>query len=297
MEARQHIMQSGHFPGGCSVRGVDSRRFDADAVRVHYDRMSFFYGWLWGEHIHHGYWEDGESPSDAQVNLIRQLARRARVPRKASVLDVGCGIGGSALWLARELGCSVWGITNSPVQQRMAMKRACTAGLLDRVRFEVQDAARVNFAPGSCDVVWVIECSEHLSDKQRFVQNCARVLRSGGTLALSSWLAAETSSASANPKLVQQVCDGMLCPGLATMSQYTAWLSSSGFENITAHDVTQHVEKTWEVCETILRRPMTRLLLRFMDHQTHHFAGTFSAVRRAYAEGAMAYGMFTATKP
>jgi tocopherol O-methyltransferase len=83
--------------------------FNMEAVREHYDRLSVFYRALWGEHIHHGYWEDVETPSTAQEKLIERLASLAGIKPGSRVLDVGCGLGGSALWLARHLGCSVLG--------------------------------------------------------------------------------------------------------------------------------------------------------------------------------------------
>src|SRR3954468_14084158 len=97
---------------------------DLVAIRDHYDRLSPFYARFWGEHIHHGLWQDGESPAEAQQKLVEELAQRAGIPHATRVLDVGCGMGGSAFWLARELGCSVFGITLSPVQVAIATKRA-----------------------------------------------------------------------------------------------------------------------------------------------------------------------------
>lgn len=58
---------------------------------------------------------------------MEELARRAGIPHGAHVLDIGCGLGGSALWLAQELGCSVIAITVSAVQKRVAEKRALFA--------------------------------------------------------------------------------------------------------------------------------------------------------------------------
>ncbi|RYD68841.1 MAG: methyltransferase domain-containing protein, partial [Verrucomicrobiaceae bacterium] len=87
-------------------------------VRAHYDLLSPLYRWLWGEHIHHGYWEHDEPRKVAQTQLIARLAARAEITPGSRVLDIGCGIGGSSLWLARELGCEVLGITISPAQRR-----------------------------------------------------------------------------------------------------------------------------------------------------------------------------------
>lgn len=270
----------------------------ADAVRQHYDSLSFLYSKLWGKHIHHGYWEDGErlSQSQAQVKLIEQLCRRAGISRGARVLDVGCGIGGSSLWLAGEMGCEVQGITISPVQAEMALQAAAAQGLSDRVRFTVLDAAEMatRLPPGSFDLVWVIECSEHLSDKHRFIHDCAKILKPGGRLALCTWLSVPPTAAPDRAALVAQVCHGMLCPSLATQQDYSAWMTDSGFEKIRAEDVTRHVQATWDRCAAILRRREVRAVLRSAGPRLRAFADAFSAIQRAYRTGAMAYGMFTA---
>lgn len=266
------------------------------AVRDHYDRISVFYRALWGDHIHHGYFEGRESPKRAQLKLIERLAEMAEIPVGASVLDVGCGVGGSARWLAKQLNCSVLGITLSPVQARMAAEAAAIEGLGHRARFAVKDAHRLDFPPGSFDVVWVIECSEHLQDKRAFIQACQRVLKPGGTLALCAWLSAERFESAMHERLVAQVCQGMLCPSLASMGDYVSWLREAGFDEIRAEDVTQRVKATWTVCGRIAERPEVKLLTKMSDQATREFVQAFGAIRRAYDEGAMAYGMLTAKK-
>ena len=103
-----------------------SPQFDVDLreIRKHYDRLSIFYRLLWGEHLHHGYWENGESIGRAQIKLMEQLAEKAGIPRGAQVLDIGCGLGGSAFWLANQYDCRVTGLTISPVQARMAAQES-----------------------------------------------------------------------------------------------------------------------------------------------------------------------------
>lgn len=266
------------------------------AVREHYDRLSPLYRALWGEHIHHGFWEGGESPHRAQLKLIERLAERARVPRGARVLDVGCGVGGPALWLARELDCSVTGITLSPVQARMATEKGAAGGLGSRVRFVVADANHLRPAAGAFDVVWVIECSEHLADKARFVEACSRALGPGGTLALCAWLVAGGELSAEHARLVESVCRGMLCPGLASMGDYVGWMRSAGFSTVGAEDVTRQVEETWARCAEIASRADVRAMAAAGGERLRNFLGAFAAIKRAYEEGAMAYGMFTAVK-
>lgn len=266
------------------------------AVREHYDRLSPLYRALWGEHIHHGFWEGGESAERAQLRLVEELAARARVARGSRVLDVGCGLGGSALWLARELGCDVTGLTISPVQARMAAARARAEGLHARVRFEVTDADDLRLEDGAYDVVWVVECSEHLRDKARFVEACAGGLRPGGRLALCAWLVADGPLSAEHARLVEAVCRGMLCPGLASMSDYTGWMQAAGFRSVGAEDVTGRVAETWARCAAIASRADVRAIAAAGGERVRNFLGAFPAIRRAYAEGAMAYGIFTAVK-
>jgi tocopherol O-methyltransferase len=267
------------------------------AIRDHYDRISVFYRALWGDHIHHGYWEDGESPAEAQVKLIERLAMKASVPLGSRVLDVGCGIGGSATWLARNLGCSVLGVTISSVQTELATERARAEGLDSLVRFEVRDANHLQLDTESFDVVWVIECSEHLADKACFIDSCARVLRPGGVLALCAWLAAEDLSAPGHARLVADVCQGMLCPQLASLRDYTGWMQQSGLTLVEAEEITRNVEETWTRCAEIASRPEIRALLRVFGEPTRRFVEAFATIRQAFAEGAMSYGMFAARKP
>lgn len=284
-------MRDGNFQ-----EGLTENHFSVEAVRDHYDRLSVFYGALWGEHIHHGFWEDGESPARAQVKLVERLVSRAHIPHKSHVLDVGCGIGGPAIWLARSLNCSVLGLTISPVQACMATARARAAGLDSHIRFEVRDANRLRFDAATFDVVWVIECSEHLMDKSRFIESCARVLRPGGVLALCAWLKVDSRARPEHAQLVAAVCRGMLCPQLASMLDYTGWMRESGFQGIEAEDITRHVKQTWTHCATLASHPKVKTLLRVSDERTRRFVETFQTIRQAYAEGAMAYGMFTARK-
>src|SRR6516162_101923 len=90
------------------------------SIRNHYDLATPFYRLLWGPHIHHGLWEGDESPDDAQRRLIDRLAKSAALAAGQTVLDVGCGMGGSTIELARRFGCTVTGLTLSPVQRTWA---------------------------------------------------------------------------------------------------------------------------------------------------------------------------------
>jgi tocopherol O-methyltransferase len=275
---------------------------DVDHVRKHYDRLSFLYRMFWGEHLHHGYWNGGETVVRAQIQLMEQLAARAGIergafPNGATVLDIGCGVGGSAVWLAEEFGCRVTGMTISPVQARIAARKAKARGLGDRVRFEVKDANRWNPQAESFDVVWIMESSEHFPDKRHFFERCATALKPGGTLAVCAWLRRDGAMPPAEQKLVAAIAEAMMSASLDSLGAYRQWMRDAGLTVTAAEDITRHVEPTWRHCARIGENPALKFLLRFTDAPTRRFVKAFPLMCEAYSSGAMAFGLFAAKKP
>ena len=266
-----------------------------DDIREHYDMLSPLYRTFWGEHIHHGYWHGEEPAAEAQENLIKELAHRARIGEGDRVLDIGCGIGGSAMYLARECGVMVKGISLSAKQVSAARDQARQRGLLGRTIFEVQDAHQLDRDPAFYDVIWVIECSEHVFDKPAFIAECARHLAPGGRLAICAWLVAEHLD-DEQEKLVEAVRIGMLCPSFGTRGDYSKWMRDSGLLVETAEVITERVKRTWTVCRPFLKSPLVKTLLSAGGEKLAAFADSFSAIDEAYRTGAMSYGMFVASR-
>ncbi len=98
-------------------------------------------------------------------------------------------MGGSSIWLARELSCNVRGVTLSPFQSKWASASALIKRVKPRPKFECADAEKLEIAAGSQDVVWSVECTEHLFDKPAFFERAAQWLRPGGKIAICAWLA------------------------------------------------------------------------------------------------------------
>jgi len=267
-------------------------------IRRHYDVLSSFYYLLWGPHIHHGYWErnpgsDGETPARAQVRLIERLAGRLEIASDHHVLDIGCGLGGSSCWLAKTFGCSVLGLTLSPVQAQAAGKIAGEQNVADRAAFRVHDANTLDLPPQTFDRIWIIECSEHIRDKQTFFRRCARLLRPGGRLGLCVWLKGDTDTPE-HWRLVREICAAMLCPSLLTMSEQVSMLEAAGFHEPRAEDITANVLPTWPYCRKLMSHPLIQLVLHTRSGKLRRYVDSFELMERGYREGALAYGMITA---
>ncbi|NDC54046.1 MAG: methyltransferase domain-containing protein [Planctomycetia bacterium] len=272
------------------------------AIRSHYDLATPFYRLVWGPHIHHGLWSEDDAarevpaatPRAAQEALTDTLAALAAVEGGGRVLDVGCGMGGSSIRLARRRGCHVTGITLSGVQRRWAATVARLQGVGGLTTFLQADAETVDFPRGAFDVVWSIECTEHLFDKPAFFRRAADWLAPGGRMALCAWLAAEDAERPEKRGQVESVCDAFLCPSLGSFGDYRRWLTLAGLEVVREDDWTRRVERTWEVCAARVRRLGLHGLARLVDRRQARFAEHFTTLLDAYRSGAMQYGCIVA---
>jgi tocopherol O-methyltransferase len=195
-----------------------------DRIRHHYEVASDYYYSLWGEHIHHGYFIN---PSDtkevAQTRLISLLLEKSALSAGCTVLDVGCGIGGTSRYLAREKGCEITGVTISARQVEIATKlsmeeaslrsqeaeiltngsnEASSGGSIElgklggSVKFIELDAEKMGeyFHSKKFDCVWISEAMSHLPNKPLFFQNSTNLLNPGGKLVVADWFKSDDCS-------------------------------------------------------------------------------------------------------
>ncbi len=231
------------------------------------------------------------------MKLTQTLSREAGLQGGERVLDVGCGMGGSSIYLAKTLGCHVTGITLSSVQRRWASVAARLNGVGGKTRFLATDAESVEFEPASFDAVWSVECTEHLFDKPAFFRRVAGWLRPGGRVAICAWQAGDGQLTADAERQVFDVCEGFFCPSLGSSEDYRGWFTDAGMHVDRYFDWTSRVAKTWEICERRARFTGVHLLARWIDKDQLMFLERFRTILRAYQSGAMTYGCWVATKP
>ena len=113
-----------------------------------------------------------------------ELAVGLELAPGASVLDVGCGLGGPARHLAAEFGARVTGIDLSQPFVDVAQMLARRCGLSDRVEYRQADALDLPFPDSSFDHAWTQHVAMNIADRTRFYLNIHRVLKPGGRLAI-----------------------------------------------------------------------------------------------------------------
>jgi tocopherol O-methyltransferase len=264
---------------------------DKQKIIEHYDLLSPHYRKLWGEHLHHGYWTTGlESKEEAQEALTVTLAEAAQIEPGAAVLDVGCGFGGSSIYLASRFKAKVTGITISPVQADMARQYAERDNLT--ASFLVMDADNITLQD-RFDVVWSIEAISHFGSKANFFSRAVELLKPGGTLALIDWFKQEDLSPNQYRRYIAPIERGMLVE-LGTMADYRGLIRGAGLDVVHTRDLSEACARTWDLTLELIKTQSLWQLAKSLGVDFVRFVRSFRAMRRGFASGAFVFGMIVA---
>ncbi len=193
--------------------GQPERRLpDLARIRAYYDETWLDYRFLWlnprNQAIHFGYWDaHTRSHADSLLAMNRVLAEAVGVQPGQRILDAGCGVGGSACWLAASYEVEVVGITPVASQIARARRNAAERGLAGRVTFAQQDYTQT----------------------------------AGGRLGMVEYMRGSRPYAPADEALLASWLSGWAIPDIATGDEFRAWAAESGFAALELRDLTPHV--------------------------------------------------------
>ncbi|MQM21402.1 hypothetical protein Taro_054442 [Colocasia esculenta] len=208
-----------------------------DEVQEFYQDSTTAWEKLWGDHMHHGFYDPAvtaPSRDENRASLVRMLEEALRFagvsdePEKGPkrIVDVGCGIGGASIYLAKRYGAQCEGINISPIQIERAQAHAAEEGLEDKVKFHLVDAMEQPFPDGHFDLVWCMETAEHMTDKEKFFGELVRVAASGATIVITSLCMRDPDEKSFTPEEVT------LLKRLAEALHHGSWFTVPGYVKI-----------------------------------------------------------------
>jgi len=118
--------------------------------------------------MHYGYWDETTPTLRSALRTMNaKFAAFAEIKTGEKILDAGCGVGGSSIFLAKNFGCEVEGITLSKQQVNYATQKTQEVGLHEKVNFSVGNYLNTKFPDNYFDVVWAIESVCHAPDKKK----------------------------------------------------------------------------------------------------------------------------------
>jgi tocopherol O-methyltransferase len=259
-----------------------------------YDVISPYYPSLWGEHLHHGYWILGdESKEKAQLQLIEHLAQLANLKPGSDILDIGCGIGASSLYLAKNYNATATGITISPVQVEMATSAAARERL--DVKFLLMDAEAMDFKK-QFDLLWSVESISHYQHREDFFASAAKLLRPGGAFAIIDWFKKQNLTPAETKKFIHPIEKGMLCE-MQIMDDYEHYLTSNGLQIMHREVLNRYCAKTWDLGLDIIKHKAFWALAAKRGSAFVSHLKAFRAMRAGFASGNFVYGLFVARAP
>lgn len=193
--------------------------------------------------MHAGYWDSTtRSLNEALERENEVLAQYAKITAKDRVLDAGCGVGGSSIYLAKNYQCHVTGITLSEKQAETARHYAAErVSAHHRPTFCVRDYTQTGFPDASFSVVWGLESICHAEKKQDFMKEAFRLLEPGGRLIVADGFAKKGNYKGSEKALMNTWLQGFGVQSLDTVESFEENLKQTGFKNIKFIDVTSHV--------------------------------------------------------
>lgn len=230
----------------------------ADRVRRYYDTNAAAFERLGqgGASIHRAVWGPGVATRADAFHHVDELILDALPPdiAKPTIVDLGCGLGASLLYLAGQIDMTGEGITISPLQAARAAQIIAHAGASDRVRCREGNYLAVpDDLAGKADLTFSIEAFLHSPDADRYFHEAARTLRPGGKLVLCDDFLV-SAQPPASPRAARWLAEfraGWHAHSLLTVDQVGTLAAAHGLTLLRDLDLTAHLE---------LRRPRDRAI-------------------------------------
>lgn len=289
-------------------------RTDAElktGIAKFYDESSSIWLSVWGEDMHHGYYPSDEFKDHKQAQLLminKSLefgfnGDPALVPVK-SLVDVGCGVGGSSRYMASTLfkEASGRGISLSPYQIKRANEFTADANLSDRLEYQVADAMAMPFASDSFDLTWSMESGEHMPNKEKFLNELFRVTAPGGRILIVTWChrelnEGETALTEKELRLLAKINKAYYLPEWVPASTYLKHAHTLGLEDIRQDDWTQYVAPFWPAVIRSAFVPANFVRMVWSGRKTVKGAVAALWMLRGFKKGLVKFALITGRKP
>jgi cyclopropane fatty-acyl-phospholipid synthase-like methyltransferase len=252
--------------------------FTQEQIAEYYDRTQIHYQRAWDLNhslaMHYGYTDDEVRdfrPSLANMN--RQMAHYAEIKAGERVLDAGCGVGGSAIFLAKSLGCEVSGISLSEAQIKQAQQNAMTHQVEDLLSFSYQDFTQTTFSDASFDVIWGLESIVHQKDKSAFLREAKRILKPGGRIILGEYIKVPRVLNAKEEALLNKWLEAWAVAPLARLTDFAESVRELGFTAMRSDNITKNIrQSSWRMFYGSFFLAVLSRLYRWYNPQVSFFA-------------------------
>jgi tocopherol O-methyltransferase len=274
----------------------------------HDDVVEYYHGneiayKVWGQNMHFGFWKKGDlkkyglaAQRRASLRLNEKLSEAIGITKDDYVLDVGCGVGGNVVYLAKTFGCKVVGITITPQQIDLAKKNAEAAGLSHLCDFRLMNYMETDFKDGTFDVVMGLESICYADPQDKFIKEVSRILKPDGKFGMADGFSSHETYEGKNKRLMNRWLDGWLVTSMVTPDKWGSLSRGAGFKSTTYTNTTKEAWPTSIImlCVSLPFLPLHLLekIIPLRAYPTDALWHQFFAMKKGLWE----YGIFTAKK-
>ncbi len=257
--------------------------------------------------LHYGYWKGGnqegvgtEYHREALERMNRVVAETAQIRSGDSVLDAGCGMGGSTAWLAKTLGCRVTGITLCEQHIPLAEYFVRENNVEHLCNFFCEDFCDTGFTSSSFDVFWALESSCYAVDKSKFIQEAVRLLKPRGRLVIADGFLKKENLFEQEKELINSWMRGWAVPNVLSSEQCSNHLEKNRFEEISFIDITENIMPTSKAmhkfAKVVYPVAFTLHSLGLWSKQAKEHWYAASKQFHLFSQGIACYGIISARK-
>jgi tocopherol O-methyltransferase len=226
-----------------------SSREHVERIERYYRDSDFDYNAIWRSNRnlarHFGFGSDGRRRGQLHDHALlvanSRLAVLGGIGPSTRVLDCGCGLGGTSIWLARERNAQVTGIDLLERQIERARREAARARVAGRTQFVVGDYTATRLGSERFDVVLAQESLCHAEKKELFYHEAYRLLAPGGATVIAEYMRVARPFSPRREAMIREWCDGWVMPDLLTSEEHRAAAAAAGFYDVEILDATLEV--------------------------------------------------------
>ena len=219
---------------------------DTSMVNDYYNIATDFFEYGWGKSFHFAHTKTDESHDDSISRHERRIVDVLGIKETDHVLDVGSGIGGPALEIARYSKAHVTGVTLNAYQIQRSINDTIKKGLSNKVDFKQMDFTKLEFEANVFDHAYACEATCHSPTLEMVYKEVFRVLKPGGIFLTYEWL----STKAYNPKseehknILWKIAKGDGLPPIRTLDDALNAARAVGFEVVSEQDLAQDTNGT-----------------------------------------------------
>jgi len=221
------------------------------------------------------------------------LAHHAKINESTHVLDLCCGLGGPARYLAYHYGCRVTGVDMNTDRLAGAVRLTERTKLQDRVLFHHANALQTGLADETFDVIVSQEAFCHIPNKKALITECARLLKPGGRIVYTDILARSSMTNEIRSRLETE----MVFSELSTSEQYCHLLEEKGCEVIEVEDLSDNWAQILIDRLAMYRSLKEQTVSSFDLAHFQKWDRAYSFFVGLYRSGELGGGRFVAHKP